>query len=143
MNRVFILLIMLLFLSACGSTEAKMKTVVHEGLKEEYNITEVEILSIEEQKRSIPFLETPFDGKTYMIEVKVNDSVSTVMHAKVNKRKLEMRADDYIEQKHEKLKSDSKSYQEKLSELGRLGIEVLDVTDGYSKIVDKEGNVTI
>lgn len=90
-----------LVLTGCSSTIKKIEEVTLNYLEESYHISDAEVISIEpteptEQYGSIVVVafERIFVGRTYDVHVKINDSVSTIMKGKVNKRELIFRNDN-------------------------------------------------
>lgn len=100
MKRFFTLFFAVLFMAGCSSTETKMEEAITEYLDEGYNITEVDVTSIEKEKVNVPFmvyaLDRVFNGKNYDVEIEVGDSISTKITGWVNNRELILRNNNYI-----------------------------------------------
>ena len=134
LKRLILLAAICLVLTGCRSTTKKIEEITLDYLEESYHITDAEVLSIEpsDQYGSIVvvILDRIFAGKTYDVRVKVNDSVSTIMEGKVNKRELIFRNDNYVSAKHEKLKEESEIYLHLLKDLENIGILLKDIDEG-------------
>src|SRR5699024_509888 len=130
-------------MAGCSSTETKMEEAITEYLDEEYNITEVDVTSIEKEKVNVPFmvyaLDRVFNGKNYDVEIEVGDSISTKITGWVNNRELILRNNNYILKKDEQLRERSESYQNKLDKLLEMGIHVEKATEGHEYKLYNEG----
>lgn len=142
-KRFFTLSFAVLFMVGCSSTETKIEEAVAEDLNEGYNITEMNVTSIEKEKVNVPFivyaLDRVFNGKNYDVEVEVGDSISTKITGWVNNRELVLRNNNYIIQKDEQLRERSETYQNKLDELLAMGIYVEKATEGHEYKLYNEG----
>src|SRR5699024_8794875 len=127
----------------CSSTETKMEEAITEYLDEGYNITEVDVTSIEKEKVNVPFmvyaLDRVINGKNYDVEIEVGDSISTKITGWVNNRELILRNNNYILKKDEQLRERSESYQNKLDKLLEMGIHVEKATEGHEYKLYNEG----
>ena len=143
MKRFFTLFFAVLFITGCSSTETKIEKAATEYLDEAYNITEVNVTSIEKEKVNVPFivyaLDRAFNGKNYDVEIEVGDSISTEMTGWVNNRELALRNNNYILRKDEQLRERSETYQNKLDELLEMGIQVEKATEGHEYKLYNEG----
>lgn len=142
-KRLFTLFFTILLLTGCSFTERRIEKVASEYLDEGYNITDVNVTSIEKEKVNVPFivyaLDRVFNGKNYDVEVEIGDSVSTKMTGWVNNRELYFRNSNYVPQKDEQLRKYSETYQNKLEELLEMGIQVEKVTEGHEYKLYNEG----
>lgn len=142
-KRLFTLFFTILLLTGCSFTERRIEKVASEYLDEGYNITDVNVISIEKEKVNVPFivyaLDRVFNGKNYDVEVEIGDSVSTKMTGWVNNRELYFRNSNYVPQKDEQLRKYSETYQNKLEELLEMGIQVEKVTEGHEYKLYNEG----
>lgn len=143
MKRLVSVLSILLFLTACKSTDTKIEEAILEEMEEKYHLTEVEVTAIKEKNVQGAFVAYLFGrvlgGKDYEVEMEVADSVSTRFSGIVNNRELKLKNEDYIPRKHEKLLETSVAYQENIEELARRGVLVDEVVEGYHRKLSKQG----
>lgn len=134
LKKLFLLATFCLILTGCSSTTKEIEKATLDYLEKSYHITDAEVLSIEPTKQFgsafVVGLERILAGRNYDVNVKVHDSVSTIMKGQVNERELIFRYDDYVPAKHETLKEESDTYHNLLNDIENMGIVVEEVTEG-------------
>lgn len=135
-SLIILLPILLVYLNQTYWKEKRLTAATIEELERVYHLPKdmLEVISIEEAddpyKNKLLGIDKIFNGKDYIVQVKVNEEFAFKIEGTINSRKRYFRGDNYIQKKHEVLLANQSSYQTLFDNVEKLGVKLDGVKEG-------------